>query len=180
VDEAAHARLGAAEAGEVLCGDFRRGPLAREEGLADGLYGGSGRARGQGSGGRGLDGGNCTEAPASGSGEATVGDEKAVGLDGRRHGGARWGGSPVRPTPVGFGGLRMTSEDERIWIGRRGYDRCGSEARGMRLLRGVRSHQCLGSERRGHGRVHSSNRPLFSSEKKTRVRALVHKISSIG
>jgi hypothetical protein len=102
VYEAAHGRLGAAEAGEIICGDFRCGPLAREEGLADGDYGGCGRARCQGFGGRGLEGGNGTEATARRRGEAAVGDEKAVGLERRRHGGDRRGDSPANAGVSGF------------------------------------------------------------------------------
>lgn len=107
MDEAAHARLGAAEAGEVLGGDVHRGPLAGEQRLADGEDGRCGGARGQGRGGSGLDGRDGGEPAASGSGEASVGDEEAVGLERGRHGGGRRGDSPADAGVRGLWGLRM-------------------------------------------------------------------------
>jgi hypothetical protein len=49
-----------------------------------------------------LEGGNGTEATARRSGEAAVGDEKAVGLERRRHGGDRRGDSPANAGVSGF------------------------------------------------------------------------------
>ncbi|CAN6281873.1 unnamed protein product, partial [Urochloa humidicola] len=100
VDEAAHARLGAAEAGEQR--------------LADGEDGGCGGALGQGRGGSGLDGRDGGEPAASGSGEAAVGDEEAVGLERRRHGGGRRGCSPA---DAGVGGFRGITD---VWKTGRG------------------------------------------------------------
>lgn len=102
MDEAAHDRLGAAEAGEVLGSDVGRGPLAGQERLADGEDGGGARARGQGLGGGGWEGRDCGgEAATRDRGRASVGEEHAVGLERRRHGGGRRGGSPANAGALG-------------------------------------------------------------------------------
>ena len=106
MDEAAQARLGAAEAGEVLGGDVGGGPLAGQERLADGEDGGGGRARGQGLGGGGGEGRDRGEAAARDRGCAAVGEEHAVGLERRRHGGGRRGGSPADAGEIGRASCR--------------------------------------------------------------------------
>ena len=116
MDEAAQARLGTAEAGEVLGGDVRRCPLAGKERLADGEDGGCGGTRGQGCGGSGLEGRRGGEPAASGRGEAAVGDEEAVGLERRRHGCCRRGGSPAVAGVRGFWGWLSSGKGKvRIW-----------------------------------------------------------------
>lgn len=122
MDEAAHARLGAAEAGEVFRGDLRRGPLAGEERLADGEDGGGGVGR-RGRhrlGGSGREGGDGGEAAAVGRREASVGQEEALGLERRRHGGGRRGGSPANAAARECGRSGFWGAADEAWRGEGG------------------------------------------------------------